>query len=446
MTYHARSLQLILDTMNTSKGIVYVQEYDLASQTVFDEFKSYLQENNNILGVEVASFIKPRSKNTSAVLITFSSKTLPYSLYIPGERQDSKVYPFVNKPMHCSKCQLYGHTTKRCKSEESVCRKCSQKGHSQDTCQLPLVRCFNCGGSHEAGNRSCPRFIDESEILRIHNKEGISIQRARQTYSGITADSNRSFAKKNTIFDITFSKTDKLTFSPKSIEKCLEGTLKGKPKTIRTISDTTYCVELENIEQAQTLRKADTVGNFPVTVTESTRGLNAAKGIVFISEYNMVNFDDYRKELLERLPVTDIVLATWRKSKNPRAKALLLTFKSDNTPLYIDIPGELTYTPVYEQKPRPMICKKCLQYGHTMKHCGSEDTNCSKCSLQGHMEDKCPNSTERCYHCKQSHRTGYRDCRVLKYESEIHSIQLAQRVPRGQAKLVFDKMNPLFLR
>lgn len=431
--------------LNSCKGIIYIEECNLSSEVAFGDLKEYLIEDNpTIINVELASFIKPRKPNTYAVLLTFSTPKPQYSIYIPGERQDSRVYPFHNKPMHCRKCQHYGHTYRKCKSIEERCQNCSQNSHSAKECNSDVICCFNCRGSHSSGSRTCPVYIKELEILRIQKEEGVSIPRARQILNGITAETPIERSTKNLKYDLTFSEEDKRSFSPRSIEKCLERLLHGRPKSIRTTSNTTYCVELASPLQVGIIRNAKFVGSLPVVVEENKKNFGHLKGIVYITEYNMMNFEKYKTELLKRLPITDAQPATWMKPKNPRANALLLTFNTDDLPLYIDIPGEQALTAVFEQKPRPMLCKQCLQFGHTKKHCNSTETVCQKCSQKGHTDDECNSNEDRCLHCQNAHRTGFRNCKVFQYECEILSIQLTNRIPRRQAQLIFDKQHPHF--
>ena len=105
---------------NSSKGLVFIKEFDVDDVTLL---KDYLREFD-VIAVEPAPFIKTKSKTTKAFILTFNSPKTPYSIYIPGERSDTQVQPFKNRPMMCQKCLTYGHTQKRCRSEISSCRCC----------------------------------------------------------------------------------------------------------------------------------------------------------------------------------------------------------------------------------------------------------------------------------------------------------------------------------
>ena len=77
------------------KAIIYVHELDLES---LDEFKAELKSNYNITDVQPVPFIKTRSPETSVFIITFQQQRLPYNIYIPGERQDTRVFEIRDNP------------------------------------------------------------------------------------------------------------------------------------------------------------------------------------------------------------------------------------------------------------------------------------------------------------------------------------------------------------
>ena len=88
-----------------------------------------------------------------------------------------------------------------------------------------------------------------------------------------------------------------------------------------------------------------------------------------------------------------------------------------------------------------MLCKTCQEFGHTAKYCRGNLT-CKRCNVMGHELKDCRSVTTQCHHCNGSHITGSRECIEYKYECEIYSLQTNLRIPRGQAKLQFDKENP----
>lgn len=427
------------DPFNTSKGIIYIQEFDLSTAAAFDDFKIGLKEMHDIKDASLAPFIRARTPDTYAVMITFNTPNMPYSIYIPGERYDCRIYPFYRKPMLCNNCQKYGHTSKRCRDTEPTCRICCQS-HQTESCISSVTKCFHCQGNHRAGDRECPHHIRETALLRTQEDKKVSLQRARQMLSGSAPEFIPSHPPSNH-FDITFTEKDKRTFSPWAIESCLNQAIKGKPKTIRSKNKTTFTIEISTSKQREQIQKTVNIGGFPVTIRETTHS-TSPRGIIYIYEYAVTDFQSFRQGLMERLPISDASLAPWRKSRSPRATPLLLTFRGD-IPRYVNIPGEQALTHVYELQPRPMMCRNCQDFGHTAKHCRGIQT-CKKCSDQNHSIDNCTSKTLKCYHCCGPHMTGSGNCPEYRYEVEIFTIQTNSRIPRGQAKLQFDREHPNF--
>ena len=158
---------------NFARGIIYIQE-DL------DEFKTELQSQYSISDVTRADLIKTRNPDTKAYIVTFKKEHLPYSIYIHGERQDTRVYKFHNKLLVCNQCLSYGHPRKWCKGTSPISKKLSAAGHSREECQAERPFCFHCHGEHEAGNSLCPRQEKEILLVNIQESEKVGIQRARQ--------------------------------------------------------------------------------------------------------------------------------------------------------------------------------------------------------------------------------------------------------------------------
>ena len=130
---------------NHIKGLIFLKEFDIEDM---QEFKEGLQESYCSVEVERASYIKARSGAT-AYVITLNQEHLPFSIYMQGEKQDTRVQTFENTPMICSKCQSYGHTAKRC-NREMVCKLCAEKGHSKQECLKSgeEYKCVHCAGNH----------------------------------------------------------------------------------------------------------------------------------------------------------------------------------------------------------------------------------------------------------------------------------------------------------
>ena len=140
-------------------------------------------------------------------------------------------------------------------------------------------------------------------------------------------------------------------------------------------------------------------------------------------DYNIPVIDGYGSELKKEYNLMDVHKATGIKTKNITSTPLLLTFKEKEPPIFIEIPGEQAKTKVYEYSERPMNCKTCLRYGHTVKRCREKIATCARCSCQGQNKYKCISTEARCCHCKGDHQAFSRNCPIFKIETEIVQIQ-----------------------
>ena len=72
----------ILRMYSSTKGLVYITEYDVKNEKSFQED---LQKKHNINEVGQAFWIKPKNSKSTPYLITFSQSQMPATIYVPGE-------------------------------------------------------------------------------------------------------------------------------------------------------------------------------------------------------------------------------------------------------------------------------------------------------------------------------------------------------------------------
>ena len=424
---------------NSSKGLIFIKEFDVCDVA---PLKDYLREFN-VIGVEPAPFIKTKSITTKAFIITFSTPKTPYSIYIPGERSDTQVQPFRNRPMMCQKCLSYGHTQKRCRSEIACCRRCSSRDHVEADCGVSTPKCFHCEGEHPAGSRDCPHWRREQEVINLSDEHKVTYQRARQMMENNTV--NASITKTKivfpTYFDIKFDSPQlKRNISPFLLEKCIQAKIGNKPRTIRTKDSTTFTIQVSKKEESISLSKIDSINGTPVTVTLNDSA-DISKGLIYIYEYDMTDFDSFKAGLMNRHGLVNVEEAVWIKPRRgSNVKPLMLSFRTA-IPDYIDVPGERMRTKVYEYIKKPLLCGKCLDYGHSKKVCQGSP-KCKNCAAD-EIHENCTND-KRCYHCSLNHEAGNKICQEYKYEAEILAVQAKSRVSRQQARLIFLRENPTF--
>ena len=424
------------DRFNHIKGLIYISEYEVENLA---EFKTWLQESYAIVDVERAAFIKTRP-GTTAYIVTFNQEQLPYSIYIPGERQDTRVQPFTSRPMMCHKCQGYGHTVKRCDNEK-VCRKCAEEGHDKENCEKSEneYKCCHCAGQHMAGSKECAKQQREIDLISVQLQQKVTFRRALQILEGESETQKvvqEEFVRR---FDCQMSESDKKKFSPWALEKAFTNYLNSKPKCIRTKGKDTFTVEISTKEDSDMMRRLTTIMNCAINTAESRD--RQVRALMYVKEYSMIDFEGYKKGLLAQYGFQDVIEASWIKVKSGKAKALLVSMNGTEWPTFIELPGEQEKTRLYEYKDRPMLCQKCLEYGHRTKFC-SKWPRCKKCHEETHVMENCEKDEALCFHCKGKHITGSKICSQYKYEEEILAIQSKERVNRAQARVIMEKRNP----
>ena len=424
---------------NSSKGLIFIKEFDVDDVALL---KDYLQEFD-VIAVEPAPFIKTKSKSTKAFILTFNSPKTPYSIYIPGERSDTQVQPFRNRPMMCQKCLTYGHTQKRCRSEIASCRRCSSRDHVEAECSVPTPKCYHCQGEHPAGSRDCPHWKREQEVINLSEEHKVTYQRARQMMENNIVGSAMTKTKIPfpTYFDLKFdSPQQKRKISPFLLEKCIQAKIGNKPRTIRTKDSTTFVIQVSKKEESIALSKIDEINGVRCSVTLNDSA-DIAKGLIYIYDYDMTDFDSFKAGLMQQRGLVNVEEAVWIKPRRgSNVKPLMLSFRIA-IPDYIDIPGERMRTKVYEYIKKPLLCIKCLDYGHSKKVCQGSP-KCRNCAAEEQHEN-CTND-KRCYHCSLNHEAGNKICQEYKFEAEILAVQAKSRVSRPQARLIFLRENPTF--
>jgi len=426
---------------NYSKGIVYIEEYDVSEESLGEFEAGFKEEDLQIEKVELAKFIKPKNKNTTPLLITFDNETPPNHVYIPGERADNKVYPYQVRPMRCNRCLEYGHTVKRCKNNIIVCKLCAGTDHEDKACNEQALKCHHCKGEHQAGDKSCTKQQEEQEIVDIQQKHKVSRLRARQMLRKTTEITKTQEVNKcNKFFKCEMDANLKRKLTPWVIDKCITHALTGKVK-ITTGAKDYLIIEVETAQQSIEIMKIKDINKIPVVMSEYQE-FNTSQGIVYIYGYDLSNFEAFKKGIKEDLTVADAELAFWVKPRVSFAKAVKITFKQKTPPEFIEIPGEQTLSRVYEVLPRPMRCVKCQDYGHTKKNCKNDNEICGKCNIEGHSLNKCLTLNRAvCHNCTGDHIAGDRKCPVYKKEMEILIIQTKEKVTKAQAMVILGQRN-----
>ena len=422
---------------NAVKGLMYIEETEIND---IQEFQDYLKQSYPTLtNITPAPFIRTRSETTQAFTIEFAQNSLPFSIYIPGERTDTRIYPFRNKPLLCKNCFRYNHLSKYCRSPSAICRNCGSNQHTVESCAAASPLCVNCQGDHPAGSKDCPTQKMEEEIIAISEAYKVNGMRARQIYANNNEYVEPPKIKFQTHFDIEMEEQQKRKTSPWILEKSLTHLIGSKPKSIRTKNKTTYTFEVKNEKESHSAQKITKLNNIEVKIT-ANNSIKTEKGLAFLYGYNLSDAESYKESLAETLGAAKVETADWINPKNKNSRALLITFR-DSLPSYISIPGEMNKTKIIPYRSRPLICRRCQQFHHTEKYCAGE-VICRRCGDEGHAMDECTASKEMCAHCTGEHMAGDRRCVEFKFQEEVLAVQSRDRVSRAQAKVIVQRENP----
>lgn len=160
--------------LNFCEGIVYSPELiNLTEDEITTELSSYHVVGTRRIMKRVLEKIEP----TPLIVLKFDMQRIPNSIVSGFIRL--KIRQYYPNPMRCVKCQAFGHTKNRCVNN-IVCAKCSVEGeHTECT----STKCFNCNGPHGSFDRKCPKFIEESAIIKIKIDERVPQPEAVRRYN-----------------------------------------------------------------------------------------------------------------------------------------------------------------------------------------------------------------------------------------------------------------------
>jgi len=177
-------------TLNTSKGLVFISEFDISAQELQDGLA-----DQNVIEVSNAFWIKVQRPGVQVFLLTFSGDTPPEFLKIPGESMRTRVSEYHERPMQCKNCQEYGHTAKRCSQADNYrCGRCGRTGHGTSSCSEEAPSCYHCSGNHVAWNRKCSEHVFQAEVIKTQKKEKLSRREAIRVVRDRYPDRRTSFA------------------------------------------------------------------------------------------------------------------------------------------------------------------------------------------------------------------------------------------------------------
>ncbi|CAN7952177.1 unnamed protein product, partial [Ixodes pacificus] len=125
---------------------------------------------------EKAPVIQARRLGTSeAVKLTFSSGAACEHVYIGHTRYE--VFPYLEKPRQCPKCNRFGHIASTC-SKAQRCSRCGGE-HDISTCGAEKPKCTNCSKRHDATSPRCPMYKVEKQITNYKSSNNMDYTSAK---------------------------------------------------------------------------------------------------------------------------------------------------------------------------------------------------------------------------------------------------------------------------
>lgn len=122
--------------------------------------------------------------------------------------------------------------------------------------------------------------------------------------------------------------------------------------------------------------------------------------------------------------------------------SLKITFRATELPKQVILYYTIKHLEYFI--PKPLVCKKCLRFGHIARSCRDPVTRCENCSKPTHASDT---NCDGCEHCQKtcktqckncpdntSHRTNFMQCPEMKIQTKIKECMLKQRLSYTEAK------------
>ena len=176
------------------------------------------------------------------------------------------------------------------------------------------------------------------------------------------------------------------------------------------------------------------INGVPCSIKEHSY-FNHAKGLIYVKDLDTNSEESLKNGLKSRYDIKEVLQAHWIKQKDQNSKPFLITFDQPIIAQSLKILGQGNLN-VYEYRPRPLFCSKCLEYSHSKKNCQNQ-YRCSRCTNL-HIEDNCSNSV-KCLHCSGEHKTADKLCPKQKEQEKITKIQYEEKISWNMARQQYNR-------
>ena len=246
-----------------------------------------------------------------------------------------------------------------------------------------------------------------------------------------------SHEKYTKFLQLDFGETPRRQVNPYAVKEELEKATGEKIKSISGSNKFKLTLHTSSAMQTEKCLVIKELAGVSCKIVPHFR-FNTCKGLIFLRQCVIEDMQDFKSNLREQCDVESVEKADFIRTR-PGVSAYIVTFNLEQPPYSLYIPGELSDTTVNPYIPRPMICKKCFVYGHTMKYCKSEQMRCKKCSETGHEQKDCTSTEPKCFHCSGNHEIGFKECPKHTEEQKVLEIIEKEKVSFQRARQMLNE-------
>ena len=217
------------------------------------------------------------------------------------------------------------------------------------------------------------------------------------------------------------------------LENILLTNCPSRDMSLRQIDEHKWLVETTNKRQSEIYQEITALENVKVEVEKHDK-LNSIYGTVVLPHQD--NTDkalllDSLKKRYSNVEDLEIYQIPQRGNANNTLKIAKIKFEGQNLPADIRIMGQRRE--VRPHVPKPLQCKRCCKFGHSVNNCRN-DPVCAFCGSSEHPTRwNCGES--KCINCGQQHHARSKECVFYIYNTELKLLMDRTGMKIKEAKL-----------
>ena len=257
------------------------------------------------------------------------------------------------------------------------------------------------------------------------------------TFPNLNGNKNQLSQQSDESYDkylqLDFGDTDRTSINPYQIKAELEQITREKIIELTGGNRHKLTIKTSSNEQTMKCLSITSICGKSCTISPHPK-FTVCQGLIYLRNCEIEDMDEFKEHLQEQYKVTKVQKAEFIRAKKPGVTAYIVTFNMERTPYTIYIPGEVSDSVVYKFVSKPMMCNKCLQYGHTKKTCRKTRPTCKKCAEEGHEQGDCSNNFLKCAQCSGEHRAGHKECPKQVTEQKILDLVETEKITFQRAR------------